>query len=349
MLGGCEYGGGDDEMTRRCSNCSNNGHNARTCPARAGGVRLFGVRLTEGVGPMKKSASMSCLSSSCSAGAAGTGESGDGEGGYASDDPARSSCSMNCRNERKKGTPWTEEEHRMFLLGLQKLGKGDWRGIARNFVVSRTSTQVASHAQKYFIRQTSAVRRKRRSSLFDMAPEMPMCHIPVLEEQFLLNSPPSMAKSSYQLPSLHLSQDKGSGFAPSPPGNHPLVQNENIPYNNKPVQMVPAAFCPAFVPVPLHFWPPNLATPAKEKETEETNHEILKPIPVILKEPGDVDQVVGMSNLRIGECASSCMKPSALSLKLLGSATSRQSAFHQNPSATRSDLSKSNSNAIHAV
>lgn len=56
----------------------------------------------------------------------------------------------------------------MFLLGLQKLGKGDWRGIARNYVISRTPTQVASHAQKYFIRQTNMSRRKRRSSLFDI-------------------------------------------------------------------------------------------------------------------------------------------------------------------------------------
>lgn len=69
------------------------------------------------------------------------------------------------------GVPWTEEEHRRFLLGLQKLGKGDWRGISRNFVVSRTPTQVASHAQKYFIRQSNVSRRKRRSSLFDMIPD----------------------------------------------------------------------------------------------------------------------------------------------------------------------------------
>ena len=69
------------------------------------------------------------------------------------------------------GTPWTEEEHRMFLLGLQKLGKGDWRGISRNYVVSRTPTQVASHAQKYFIRKANMTRRKRRSSLFDMVPD----------------------------------------------------------------------------------------------------------------------------------------------------------------------------------
>ncbi|RZC90846.1 hypothetical protein C5167_028676 [Papaver somniferum] len=70
--------------------------------------------------------------------------------------------------ERKKGVPWTEEEHRLFLLGLKKYGKGDWRNISRNYVISRTPTQVASHAQKYFIRQLSGGKDKRRSSIHDI-------------------------------------------------------------------------------------------------------------------------------------------------------------------------------------
>lgn len=50
----------------------------------------------------------------------------------------------NSDQERRKGIPWTEEEHRQFLLGLNKFGKGDWRSISRNFVISRTPTQVKS-------------------------------------------------------------------------------------------------------------------------------------------------------------------------------------------------------------
>ncbi|CAI8586261.1 unnamed protein product [Vicia faba] len=73
-------------------------------------------------------------------------------------------------HERKKGVPWTEEEHRRFLMGLLKYGKGDWRNISRNFVVTKTPTQVASHAQKYYIRQkvSSGGKDKRRPSIHDI-------------------------------------------------------------------------------------------------------------------------------------------------------------------------------------
>lgn len=74
-------------------------------------------------------------------------------------------------HERKKGVPWTEAEHRRFLMGLEKYGKGDWRNISRNFVISKTPTQVASHAQKYFLRRSNINRRRRRSSLFDITTE----------------------------------------------------------------------------------------------------------------------------------------------------------------------------------
>ncbi|XP_078178579.1 transcription factor DIVARICATA-like [Carex rostrata] len=76
--------------------------------------------------------------------------------------------SRGAEQERKKGVPWTEEEHKRFLLGLKKYGRGDWRNISRNYVTSRTPTQVASHAQKYFIRLNSGGKDKRRSSIHDI-------------------------------------------------------------------------------------------------------------------------------------------------------------------------------------
>lgn len=79
---------------------------------------------------------------------------------------------------------------RLFLLGLKKYGKGDWRNISRNYVISRTPTQVASHAQKYFIRQLSGGKDKRRSSIHDIttvncieATTLPDNHRPHSEDQ----------------------------------------------------------------------------------------------------------------------------------------------------------------------
>ncbi|CAH2066485.1 unnamed protein product [Thlaspi arvense] len=165
-------------MSRSCSQCGNNGHNSRTCPteisAAAGddgggekGIMLFGVRVTEASSSssFRKSVSMNNLSQFDHA--AHDSNPVD-DGGYASDDVVHASG----RNrERKRGTPWTEDEHRLFLTGLHKVGKGDWRGISRNFVKTRTPTQVASHAQKYFLRRTNQNRRRRRSSLFDITPD----------------------------------------------------------------------------------------------------------------------------------------------------------------------------------
>ncbi|KAL3834689.1 hypothetical protein ACJIZ3_009425 [Penstemon smallii] len=84
--------------------------------------------------------------------------------GYISDGLFHQSTKI---HERRKGSPWTEDEHRLFLAGLEKLGKGDWKGISRNFVQTRNSTQIASHAQKYFIRIASE-KKVRRSSIFDI-------------------------------------------------------------------------------------------------------------------------------------------------------------------------------------
>ncbi|CAL9098500.1 unnamed protein product [Musa textilis] len=90
------------------------------------------------------------------------------KGGLSHGDPSHSGKASRSDQERKKGIAWTEDEHRLFLLGLDKYGKGDWRSISRNFVVSRTPTQVASHAQKYFIRLNSMNKERRRTSIHDI-------------------------------------------------------------------------------------------------------------------------------------------------------------------------------------
>ncbi|KAF8412932.1 hypothetical protein HHK36_000904 [Tetracentron sinense] len=147
------------ESSRKCSHCGNNGHNSRTCNEKVG-MKLFGVKILthRGDESIKKSFSMGNLQSCVI-------DQNAGDPGYLSDGLIHS---RRASHERKKGVPWTEEEHRTFLAGLEKLGKGDWRGISRNFVTSRTPTQVASHAQKYFLRQTASNKKKRRASLFDV-------------------------------------------------------------------------------------------------------------------------------------------------------------------------------------
>lgn len=172
-------------MVRRCSHCGNNGHNSRTCGSSSGskllggGLRLFGVQLqiasssssssSSLKSPANQSFSLDCLSNTCYS----SSSSSSSTSLVCMDEAAEkmsSSYLSDClrSQERKKGVPWSEEEHRAFLSGLQKLGKGDWRGISRNFVATRTPTQVASHAQKYFLRQNNISKKKRRSSLFDV-------------------------------------------------------------------------------------------------------------------------------------------------------------------------------------
>ncbi|KAF5741028.1 hypothetical protein HS088_TW10G00023 [Tripterygium wilfordii] len=156
-------------MSRTSSQCGNNGPNSPTCAEPGGasvvpsggenGIMLSGARLGESSSSFRKSVSMNNLSQFDQP------QDPNPDSGYASDDVVHASGGS---RERKRGVPWTEEEHKLFLLGLRKVGKGDWRGISRNYVKTQTPTQVASHAQKYFLRRNNHNRRRRRSSLFDI-------------------------------------------------------------------------------------------------------------------------------------------------------------------------------------
>lgn len=322
-------------------------------------MKLFGVRLTDG-SIIKKSASMSNLSHYHSSSSAAASPNPDSplsdhvrdpshvSDGYLSDDPA-AHASTNRRVERKKGVPWTEEEHRLFLIGLQKCGKGDWRGISRNYVMSRTPTQVASHAQKYFNRQINATRRKRRSSLFDMVPDDMVTDTPTVpEEQVLFPSPEMLGMDNANpVPSLNLSLNSECDATESPMQETIKETEENETETSKFTAMFPGYF-PAYIPVPYPYWPQMPVPIVQENGPETSHHQVLKPVAMVPKEPVNVDQLVGMSQLSIVDTGSGHREPSPLSLKLIGE-PSRQSAFHASAPVGAPDLSNGKVNAVQAA
>ncbi|XP_009106138.1 transcription factor MYB1R1 [Brassica rapa] len=162
-------------------------------------IMLFGVRVV--LDPMRKSVSLNNLSEyeqteEIPKIIIAEDEKNKTSSGYASADDA---VPISSSRERKRGVPWTEEEHKLFLLGLKKVGKGDWKGISKNFVKTRTSTQVASHAQKYFLRRSNLNRRRRRSSLFDMTTDTVM---PMEKDQMLMHE--NMSQPSSLVPEIKM-------------------------------------------------------------------------------------------------------------------------------------------------
>jgi SHAQKYF class myb-like DNA-binding protein len=70
---------------------------------------------------------------------------------------------------------WSEEEHEKFLDAMQTLGPKDVKAIAA-FVGTRSATQVRTHAQKYFLKLVSKIRKlvERESEGEEGGVEVPM-------------------------------------------------------------------------------------------------------------------------------------------------------------------------------
>ncbi|KAA0057905.1 transcription factor MYB1R1 [Cucumis melo var. makuwa] len=191
---------------RSTSSSVNESAAAETGGGSPGEIMLFGVRVV--VDSMRKSVSLNNLSQyeqphdatdviandNYKNDLVSVNNKDDVAAGYASADDAVPNARGNRERERKRGVPWTEEEHKLFLIGLQQVGKGDWRGISRNFVKTRTPTQVASHAQKYFLRRSNLNRRRRRSSLFDITTDT-VTAAPMVEEPLQRKEIPSQSHS----------------------------------------------------------------------------------------------------------------------------------------------------------
>lgn len=172
---------------------------------------------------------------------------------------------------------------------------------------------------------------------------------PVPEEQvFLPSCPEEESEAASSLPSLNLSlsseckpMETTHEEKVKEPDHEPVMGSNGFP------PMIPGFF-PAYLPYPFPVWPPS-AGPMRELKGGEASHQqVLRPIPILRKEPVNVDALVGMSQLSLGDTQRGHKEPSPLSLKLLGE-PSRQSAFHPNAPAGEPDLSKGKSSAIQAV
>eukprot|EP00249_Psilotum_nudum_P015193 c25210_g1_i10 orf=357-1481(+) len=355
-------------MSRRCSHCGHNGHNSRTCLDR--GFKLFGVRLTDlSLSPtsssaMRKSVSMGNLSSYGASDAVSSScpqeqpETGVSLDGYVSDDLVHSTSNS---RERKKGVPWTEEEHRLFLLGLQKLGKGDWRGISRDFVKTRTPTQVASHAQKYFLRRSHLNKRRRRSSLFDITPDTedsaleesalegtdvcPLIHQLSLGQNMTFSGGGSMepggvtgpgipiAGFSMPLPPLSLScvptmvsgiiAEGGEALGAAESGSCEMNRVVALPLPGVGESESDPGTTLSHINLPFPLLP---LWPTPWFFERAVDSKIVKPTPIVGTAPVTIDESVKIPELSLAT-ARPIMEPSPLSFKLLEE-RSRHSAFH---------------------
>lgn len=165
--------------------------------------------------------------------------------------------------------------------------------------------------------------------------------LPVPEDEAVHASQSKETANSSSQPSLNLSLNSEFHMMETTVEEHgkeldaPKMEVTGFP------PMIPG-FIPAYMPVPFSIWAPSTVPMEEEKGVQTCHHEVLKPIPVVPKEPVNVDELVGMSQLTLREHE---REPSPLSLKLIGG-PSRQSAFHANAPLNPSELNKDDNDRV---
>ncbi|KAG1674443.1 hypothetical protein FOA52_003048 [Chlamydomonas sp. UWO 241] len=165
----------------------------------------------------------------------------------------------------KKGCPWSETEHRLFLKGLAQLGKGNWRGISRMYVQTRSPTQVASHAQKYFLRVNGCSKRRSRFAVLEQpSAELALheaCHSSA-SRSTLLNLSPVSSGGASNAHAHARGVTSHRGPHPAPAATAPAAQQQQHPGVGAALAALagyphgglpPVLFLPDGAPAPAHF------------------------------------------------------------------------------------------------
>ena len=82
---------------------------------------------------------------------------------------------------QSKRMRWTDEEHQLFLEGIKKFGKGAAanRQISEEFVTTKTPSQVASHAQKYYLKANAPSAPLEDSAMNNVARQVTTTKSPI--------------------------------------------------------------------------------------------------------------------------------------------------------------------------
>ncbi|KAI3712597.1 hypothetical protein L1987_71157 [Smallanthus sonchifolius] len=140
-------------MMKKCGDCGQTAHTSTACKnGKVGSFTLFGVRINP---TADQSEDDDCLLLVDGIGSSSNHHHKNTNDHSSPIDLEHLSDEHEHGPDRKKGVQWSRIEHRLFLDGLDDIGKGHWGAISKCYVPTRTPTQVASHAQKHFLRSAT--------------------------------------------------------------------------------------------------------------------------------------------------------------------------------------------------